>query len=473
MEQNRAYKKWMFILLPALAMSLGWGLRGHIGGGPYGAMIPGAMVALSICLLLELPRTFSALVVVFGVAGVGIGGEMTYGQTLGFLRNMDTVWWGTFGTTVKGATWGFLGGMILSLGFLHRQIPLKTLLYAYLWLFVGMVIGFKLINDPMVLYFSYPEKPRPESWAALLVGGIAMFIYLRFKLPTVSRQLVTRFSLWGLLGGGLGFGLGGFWFVIGGKLGDTVVYHDWWKAMEFSFGALLGAALGFAAWLSRTMIQELAQEKSTFENQHGRVYQELLIGLGAGLLIYWLVPYTLEPFADGASSTDSFVMVGLRTIATILVNYAFFGLILILIALKFPWAAWQLGITLTFCHAAIDLIRDFYPDTNMWTPFTMYFLFVFLLTANVGLLVSYYKQNERLVRNLLLLLIWACMLISFGRWALHPERLNIDGLSFMQVVFGRFAVDLIFFSEAVVLTVLLKRWFGDAKLERSKVASYS
>jgi hypothetical protein len=33
-------------------MLLGWGLRGYIGGDPDGALIPGVLVALSLCLLL-------------------------------------------------------------------------------------------------------------------------------------------------------------------------------------------------------------------------------------------------------------------------------------------------------------------------------------------------------------------------------------------------------------------------------------
>ena len=45
MKEN--YSKHLFLALPAIAMMLGWGLRGHIGGGPFGAMIPGAMVALT------------------------------------------------------------------------------------------------------------------------------------------------------------------------------------------------------------------------------------------------------------------------------------------------------------------------------------------------------------------------------------------------------------------------------------------
>ena len=135
-------------------MLLGWGLRGHIGGGPFGAMIPGAMLALSICLLLELPAATTSMIVVFGVVGIGLGGEMTYGQTLSFLRNPDTLMWGILATTVKGAVWGVLGGAVLSMGIIYKRLTKKTIIVALLLMMLGMVLGFKLINQPMIIYFS-------------------------------------------------------------------------------------------------------------------------------------------------------------------------------------------------------------------------------------------------------------------------------------------------------------------------------
>ena len=60
-----------WLLLPAVAMALGWGLRGYIGGGPLGAMIPGAMVALALCLLLK--RDAATTAVVTALAAVGVG----------------------------------------------------------------------------------------------------------------------------------------------------------------------------------------------------------------------------------------------------------------------------------------------------------------------------------------------------------------------------------------------------------------
>ena len=53
MNKKEKSFNWMFIIYPALAMMLGWGLRGHIGGGPFGAMIPGAMVASNHALFLS------------------------------------------------------------------------------------------------------------------------------------------------------------------------------------------------------------------------------------------------------------------------------------------------------------------------------------------------------------------------------------------------------------------------------------
>ena len=51
----------MEVLFPAVTVMLGWGLSGHIDGGPLGAMIPGALLALSLSLLLKLPKAFTLI----------------------------------------------------------------------------------------------------------------------------------------------------------------------------------------------------------------------------------------------------------------------------------------------------------------------------------------------------------------------------------------------------------------------------
>ncbi len=453
---SRNYTKFIFILLPAIAMMLGWGLRGHIGGGPFGAMIPGAMVALSICLLLKLPASVTSMVVVFGVFGVGLGGEMTYGQTLGFLRNPETVWWGTAGTTLKGAVWGLLGGTVFSLGFIYHRFPKKVIINGLLLILAGFFLGFKLVNEPMLLYFSDPAKPRPESWAALLFGAVILLGFLRFKIDLSDFKLVLRFALYGLVGGGLGFGLGGFWMVLGSHLPD-VLFRNWWKAMEFTFGFLLGGALGLAAWKSKFAIKNYFQKENLAEETDIPLVKEFGILLTVAVFTHWLWPNLLESFVYAGSVNDGFGLSMIRGIARVLVNYAFYGFILVLVIMRFPKMAWQIGITLTFCHAAIDLVRDFYPDLNPWAPFTMHFLWVFIMTAVVGSLTVYFSRHENSEVNLFLLLIWSCIVVSLLRLVFLSGSLSVSGMSFCRIVCHRFFVDIFFILSAVAVTwIILK-----------------
>jgi hypothetical protein len=448
------YSKSLFIFLPAIAMMLGWGLRGHIGGGPFGAMIPGAMVALAVFLLLKLPASVTSILVVFGVFGIGLGGEMTYGQTLGFLRNPDTVWWGTAGTTLKGAVWGLLGGTVFSLGFIYHRVPKKIIVNGLLLMLAGFFLGFKLVNEPMLLYFSDPANPRAESWAALLFGALALLIFLRVKIDSEDFKLVRRFALYSLVGGGLGFGLGGFWMVLGSNLPD-VLFSNWWKAMEFTFGLLLGGSLGLAAWKSRFAIKNYFQKEKLAEETEISLEKEFGILLAVALFTHWLWPNLLESFVYAGSVNDGFGVSMVRGIARVLVNYGFYGFIFVLVIMRFPKVAWQIGITLTFCHAAIDLVRDFYPDLNPWSPFTIHFLWVFLMTASVALLTAYYSRRENSVVNLFLLLIWSCIAVSLLRLVFLSGSLSVSGMSLNEIIFRRFFVDIFFILSAIAVTWII------------------
>ena len=443
----------MFILFPAITMLLGWGLRGYIGGGPFGAMIPGAMVALSISILLDLPPAVASIFVVFGVVGIGLGGEMTYGQTLGLLKNTDTMWWGTLGTTVKGSIWGLLGGIIMAMGLIYNRLSKKIIIIAFLLLLAGMLIGFKLINQPMIIYFSDPTKPRAESWGALLVGVLAMFVFLKYKIEASELKIVNRFALCGLIGGGLGFGLGGFWMVLGFSLPKEVIFQDWWKAMEFSLGLLLGAALGYAAWLSR---EEIGPEKAIpsaepFFNSNS-IVKELTVTSLVGILIFWLFSFWLDPIVDAVTVIKGFTWIGFSDIAKIFSNYAFYGLIMILAIMRFPFVAWQLAITLTFCHTVIDLLGDIYPEEISNSPFTREFAILFFTTAIVAWLTAYLHRRKNILNNLFLLLVWSTVAVAFWRLTIHPEVFNISGLSFCELFCGRFFVHLIFSLSAIYVS---------------------
>lgn len=456
MLQKENYSKFMYIFFPALAMMLGWGLRGHIGGGPFGAMIPGAMVALSMSLLLKLPATVTSVLLVFGVAAIGLGGEMTYGQTLSFLRNPETVWWGTAGTTLKGAIWGFTGGAVLAFGFMFKGTRKRIIITAFLLQILGVFIGFKLINDPMLLYFSDPANPRAESWAALLFGTILLLVYLKIKIPASEFKMIFRYAFLGTIGGGLGFGLGGLWMVLGSHLPE-VIFKSWWKAMEFTFGFLFGAFLGYATWLSRThaVIKNLKEDLSP-KIENFPIWKELTIVLITGLLVFWFIPGMMELLTQTAIINNMPGGTIRDEIARMLVNYSFSGLLFILVIIRFPKAAWQIGITLTFCHAALDLFRDFYPDVNIWSPLNIRFIVVFLMTLIVALFTCFFSRKDKVIVKLFLLLIWSCMIVSFLRFFVDPAKLNIEGLTFCQIVCGEYIVDIIFTVSAITLSWILQ-----------------
>lgn len=452
---NDKYSKWMFILFPAITMLLGWGLRGHIGGGPFGAMIPGAMVALSLSMLLKIPANLSAIIVVFGVVGIGLGGEMTYGQTLSFLRDSETMWWGVLATTVKGSIWGMLGASVLALGFVYNRLEKKTIVIAFLLLMFGMLMGFKLINEPMIIYFSDPANPRPESWGALLLGAVFLLAYLRYKVDKDEFKIISRFALFGLIGGGLGFGLGGFWFVIESALPEEVIFKSWWKSMEFTFGFLLGASLGYAAWISRKELYLIGKEENKI-NTNLNIYSELGLTLLTGLLIYWIIPQNLEPFVEAASSEDGIFVSSLRAVSQILINYSFYGFILIVIIMYFPKLAWQIGITLTFCHAAIDLIRDNFSELQGSSPIIAA-LWVVFLTLIVALLTAFFQRKNEIKRSMFLLLVWSTMTISYLEF-LFTGRWNTSNMTIVEVFGRQYFVDLIFTVSALTITwIAIKR----------------
>jgi hypothetical protein len=122
--------------------------------------------------------------------------------------------------------------------------------------------------------------------------------------------------------------------------------------------------------------------------------------------------------------------------------------------------AWQIGITLTFCHAAIDLIRDFYPDLNPWAPFTMHFLWVFLMTAVVAVLTAFYSRRENSTVNLFLLLIWSGVAVSLLRLVFLSGSLSVTGMSFCEIICDRFFVDIFFIVNAIVVSriIITKKW---------------
>ena len=412
-DPGRSAMTW--VLVPAVVMSLGWGLRGYIGGGPHGAMIPGALVAMMLCRFLGYDARSSAVVVAFSAIGVGMGGSMTYGQTLGLIRDDPTFLWGLTGTTLKGAVWGLLGGAVIGLGFVARHISWWTLTVTFLCMLAAIVAGIYLVNEPKLIYFSNPiDRPRDESWAGLLLGGLAV-LACSGVLNRRHALVPARFALYGLIGGGIGFGGGSLFLATQPDLPDTWRWLPCWKFMEFTFGFLFGAALGLCAFHARHPLASLEAESRVPLRTLRPSNLDWIICGAAGIAIVCLFFYgwhfvlrMVFPYLRDLPPSDL-----RRTIAGVLLVFPGMGVIQMLLARRWQSAAWQIAVSITIVAAAIDWQRDLLPRGKIDMPETYRHLYV----AGMGLMSILFVavwQNRRAPRVMSLFLFATCVLMGIG-----------------------------------------------------------
>lgn len=372
MTDGREWPRWFWLAFPAVTMSLGWGLRGYIGGGPLGAMIPGALVGLALCLLLR-RETDAGTVAAFAAIGVGFGGQETYGQTVGLSFNPETLGRAMLGFAIKGGAWGLLGGAAIGAAFLRERYRRLDLLFALLAMVVGTWIGWRLVNDPKLIYFSDPvNKPRAELWAGLWVGGIAFLGWLHLRK---GARVPASLAAWGALGGAVGFPLGAALQVVGHSW-NLPLQLGWWKVMELTFGACLGAAFGYAGWRWRA---ELAPPPAARPAQK-LWWCHLIYALFAIMCL----------MISSAMFTSRF-------------GYTIAGAVMMGLVLFREELGWHSAITVTCCAFAYDFLRNRpqLPPAGTWT-------FVVLLTLVTAILV----WRKPRVWPMFALMTWASVGVS-------------------------------------------------------------
>ncbi len=302
---------WKVILTGALAGAMGWGIRGQYGH-ETGAMMAGLLVSLSLLLLLfpSAPAPCVVRAAGFCTIAIGIGGSMTYGQTVGLTHDPELVgnWaalrWGMVGLAVKGAIWIGCAGAFFGLGLSGVRYRVWEMIGLMLGMLALAWIGIRWLNEPFdpahrilpAIYFSddwrwEPDaalKPRREVWGGLLFALLGLIAYLRLARRDV---LATRLALWAMLGGALGFPLGqslqafhawnpeifrqGVWLRL-----DPLM--NWWNWMETTFGAVMGGVLGLGLWLNRHRVKFDAR---TFPQAWPPLAAGLLLATHLGLLI--------------------------------------------------------------------------------------------------------------------------------------------------------------------------------------------
>ncbi|MCA9414456.1 MAG: hypothetical protein KC944_24800, partial [Candidatus Omnitrophica bacterium] len=367
----------------------------------------------------------------------------------------DTVLWGLLGCFIKGGMWGLVGGAILGVGLNRDRYNRKTIILALLVFVIAFFVGRVLINDPQkFMYFSNPDdRPRDESWAGFLFGALAFLAVLRFSGDREAFAIPFKFSLWGFIGGALGFSGGALWMVFGPEIPIEQKWIGWWKMMEFSFGFIFGAALGWCAYLNQDRLRIAGRDGEAPSAAWGPLIAVVLLVLV--VFNRWIF------FSGDPGERDEAGFDILRFSLMILFGYVVFGSVLLSLGLFSVHAAWQISITLTFFHTVLDYVRDL--DTvdrfGYSASFATQSLVLYPLTLLLGLLVYWIQSGRNVVQRLFLLAVWACYLSSCARTFGYKETLfPPEGESALHFLIEKHP-SMIFVHGTFTVSAIITTWF--------------
>jgi len=202
------------ILLVALSLSLGWGIRGNFGH-EIGAMVPGGLAAIAVCLLSGRPdwRRRVGYFGFFGALGWAFGGSISYMQVIAYTHSghWPSQLYGFIGLFTIGFLWGGMGGAGTALPAVADRDRLTALFRPMLWVFAVWLV-FALFAEPFLerLFARYTETwGRHESplywfdadWVPAVTALLALFAYdLHERRFQYVGQLV-RFAVTGAVVG--------------------------------------------------------------------------------------------------------------------------------------------------------------------------------------------------------------------------------------------------------------------------------
>lgn len=184
------------LILAALAMSLGWGIRGDYGH-ESGAILPGALLGLAIVMAsgrADWQQRSTAIALLCGL-GWAIGGQMSYGLVIGYSAH-DTwvnVAYGYACLFAIGALWGGIGAAALTVSLTWPRSHLA----GFAWPLVAIgVVWFGLDLSGWTDRLNAPDtSPISERWAMFDVDWIAAASALAVSLLLVPVPRFRRAAL--------------------------------------------------------------------------------------------------------------------------------------------------------------------------------------------------------------------------------------------------------------------------------------
>lgn len=316
---------WPFVLLTALSLSIGWGIRGNFGH-EFGAMIPGALAAMAAVLLSgrEDWHRRIAYFAMFGALGWSFGGSMSYMWVVGYTHSghSPSELYGFACLFVIGFLWAAPGGAGTALPAVLDRERLTELFAPASAVFLAWWLQAVWLR-PWLLEQGYNLDWFDTDWLAATTAGAAVLLLaiIRRRLDRGTELVLAMACGWWLaflilvvgLGlrmtpprgdnwaGCLGLTAGLFWYAHRHKLGGVTL------AMVLT-GTVGGLSFAGAAMLKLVEVTSGLQTNwhSVMEQTTG-LFNGLGIALALGTLARMLPPVDdssrsrrwTEPYAVG------------------------------------------------------------------------------------------------------------------------------------------------------------------------------
>ena len=242
-------------LFVALAVGLGWGIRGHFGGST-GAMFPGAMLGLSFAYVSGQRSMFHWMPLLGAVSAwfISFGGNMTYGLLHGYAASGPPAQWynyayGFLMLILQGGSWGIFGTAAIAL-----LLDKKTIKAGEVVAMAGFIFLSGLFFSLIILKWwgFHVNPPRGDSLVNHFGGATGLVIWLVLS----KRMYALRGALIGFVGFGLGMSLG--------RMNANILdyFHvaiNSWNVMEITCGATGGFLFAYFM-MDRTFPEPLLEK---------------------------------------------------------------------------------------------------------------------------------------------------------------------------------------------------------------------
>lgn len=228
-------------LFVALAVGLGWGIRGDFGH-LVGAMYPGAVLALAFAYASGQGSLFRWMPVLALLSGLGIatGGMMSYGILHGYAQSdtLPNYAYGFLTLFLQGSAWGTFGCALIGLALDPRPMRTGDWLGWLGSIFLGGWASYGIAVLALGFDINPPRNNISITFMGAAIGNIAWL--------AANRR---RGGLRGAILGYVGFGLG---MAVGRLLGNTsriIEDHGYsinhWNVMEVMCGFIGGFIFSF------------------------------------------------------------------------------------------------------------------------------------------------------------------------------------------------------------------------------------